>query len=321
MTKFKTGLGLLAAAAMTALAGPAAAQTNLTIMVFAGMQNLPLFAAQSQGFFEKRGLKVDVKIAPTSDELRNGLKEGRYQIVHAAVDNAVAVIEVAKADAAVVIGGDNGMNHLIVQPDIASYADLKGKTVAVDAPNTAYAFLLYEMLRLNGLNKGDYEVKVVGATFKRLEALQQDKTIKASMLNPPFSFRAVKAGMKDWGEAVKAVGPYQASAGFVMKQWAAQNSDTLVKYLAAHLEGLRWASDPKNKAAAIKLYMDGLKLPEDIAAQAYDAAMKGLAKDAAFDMEGFKNVLALRSRHTGSGPLTPEKYVDMSYYKKALAGL
>src|ERR1700709_870599 len=98
---------VLAGFAAAAIA-PARAQTPLaplTIMVFPGMQNLPLFAAQHTGPFAKRGLEVEIKNAPTSDELRNGLAEGRYQVVHAAVDNAVAMAEVAKADIAVVCGG------------------------------------------------------------------------------------------------------------------------------------------------------------------------------------------------------------------------
>lgn len=317
----KFGLGILVIGAMAAITSPAMAQTNLTVMVFAGIQNLPFFAAQSNGTFAKHGLKVDIKIAPNSDELRNGLAEGRYQIVHTAVDNAVAMIEVAKADAAVVIGGDDGMNHLFVQPEVASYGDLKGKKLAVDATNTAYAFLAYEMLRLNGLNKGDYETVVVGATFRRAEALQKDKTLLASMLNPPYSFTAAEAGLKDMGEAVKAIGPYQATAGFVMRPWARANEGTLVKYLTAYLEALRWSLDPANKAAVIKLYVDGLKLPENIAAKCYEAARTGLARDAALDMEGFRNVLALRARHTGSGGLDPEKYLDLSYYRKALAAM
>ena len=74
-----------------------------------------------------------------------------------------------------------------MQPEIGAVADLRGKTVIVDAPNTAYALQLYEMLARAGLKKGDYEVKVVGATFRRAEAIRSDKTIAASMLNPPFS--------------------------------------------------------------------------------------------------------------------------------------
>ena len=45
-------------------------------------------------------------------------------------------------------------------------ATLRGKTVIVDAPNTAYAFQLYEILKRNGLNRGDYNVKIVGATLR-----------------------------------------------------------------------------------------------------------------------------------------------------------
>ena len=79
---------------------------------------------------------------------------------------------------------------LIVQPEIRSLADLRGKTVIVDAPNTAYAFQLYEMLAQTGLKKGDYEVKPVGAHVPRgSKRCCRDKTIAASMLNPPFSIR------------------------------------------------------------------------------------------------------------------------------------
>jgi len=326
----------LLGAALAVLLAPAKAQTQsqtqppltqLTIMVFQGVQNLPLFAAQTRGFFGKRNLEVEIKIAPTSDEMRNGLAEGRYQIVHGAIDNAVAMAEVAKADIAVVVGGDNGWNQLIVQPEINAAADLRGKTVIVDAPNTAYALQLYDMLAQAGLKKGDYEVKVVGATFRRLDAIRGDKTIAASMLNPPFSVLAQKAGLKNLGSAVKTVGPYQATGGFVMRAWAKQNEDTLVKYLAAYVEGVRWALDPANKEHAIRLLMDRLKLAEDVATAAYTYATdpaEGFAKDGKVDVEGFRNVLKLRAQHLGTWggtPPAPEKYLDLSYYQKAFAGL
>lgn len=316
-----------AIAALTLASPPASAQTKVTIMVFQGMSNLPLFAAQKNGFFAKRGLEVDIKIAPNSDELRDGLAAGRYQIVHGAVDNAVAMAEVAKVDIAIVVGGDNGFNRLIVQPEIGSYADLRGKTVLVDAPDTAYAFLLYEMLRQNGLNKGDYVVKPAGASFRRAEVMTQDKTAAASMLNPPFSLRAMAAGLKDMGSAASAVGNYQATGGWVVRSWGAANADTLARYLQAYVEGLRWGTDPKNKDEMIKLYVDNLKLPEPVAARTYAIAAdpaEGLAKDAKFDLDGFKNVLKLRASMTGQwggNPPAPEKYLDLSYYGKAMAGL
>jgi ABC-type nitrate/sulfonate/bicarbonate transport system substrate-binding protein len=316
---------LVAAAAALALVASAqpgrADDTKLTVVVFPGVQNLPMFAAQAKGFYAKRGLDVDIKFTPNSDELRNGLAEARYHIAHSAIDNAFALKDKANADVAVVLGGDNSFNHLIVQPDIKSLADIKGKTVAVDAVNTAYAFQLYEMLRQKGLNKGDYEIKPVGGTGLRLDAMTKDKTMVAAMLNPPFSVRAEKAGLKDMGTAAAALGAYQGTSAFVLRNWGKANADTLVKYIEAYIEGRRWSFDPKNRAEAVALLAERLKLPPDIAGQAYDSTKDDFSPDGAIDMEGVKNVLKLRAQYEGGTPADPEKYLDLSYYQKARAGL
>jgi ABC-type nitrate/sulfonate/bicarbonate transport system substrate-binding protein len=321
-------IGALAGAAMLGAINVAQAQTQLKVMVFPGLQNLSIYAAEHKNLFAKHGLAIELLYTPNSDVLRNGLAKGDHQIVHAAVDNAVAMAELAKADIVIVTGGDNGFNRIFVQPEINSYADLRGKTVVVDAPNTAFALLLYKVLKNNALNKGDYAVKPVGGTPARLEAMTKDKAnAAAAVLNPPFSFRAGLAGLKDMGAAAKAVGAYQSDGAFVMRDWAKANSDTLVRYIRAYVEGRRWALDPANKAEAIKLLADRLKLSPEVAAQSYavatDAA-EGMAKDAKFDMDGFKNVLKLRAEiegQWGGNPPPPEKYIDLSYYDKALAGL
>jgi ABC-type nitrate/sulfonate/bicarbonate transport system substrate-binding protein len=316
---------LVAAAAALALVASAqpgrADDTKLTVIVFPGVQNLPMFAAQAKGFYAKRGVDVDIKFTPNSDELRNGLAEARYHIAHSAIDNAFALKDKANADIAVVLGGDNSFNHLIVQPDIKSLADIKGKTVAVDAVNTAYAFQLYEMLRQKGLNKGDYEVKPVGGTGLRLDAMTKDKAMVAAMLNPPFSVRAEKAGLKDMGTAAAALGAYQGTSAFVLRNWGKANADTLVKYIEAYIEGRRWSFDPKNRAEAVTLLAERLKLSPDIAGQAYDSTKHDFSPDGAIDMEGVKNVLKLRAQYEGGTPADPEKYLDLSYYQKARAGL
>lgn len=316
----------LVLAAMTAslAATPVSAQDAIKVMVFPGLQNLPIFAAQAKGLFEKRKLAVDVLPAPSSDILRGGLIKNDHQIVHGAVDNALAMAEVAKADIAVLMGGDSGWNHIFTQADTPSIKDLRGKAVIVDAPMTAYAFQVYEVLKRNGLNKGDYEVKPVGSTFRRFDEMKNNKEAGASTLNPPFSIMARRAGLKDTGEVVQTIGPYQATAAWVMKPWAQSNSDVVVRYIQAYIEGLRWSLDPRNKDEAIDLLVKNLKLAPDVAAESYAIAVDpkgGMARDAAFDMDGFKNVLKLRADWTGMTPGAPEKYIDLSYYKKALAGL
>jgi ABC-type nitrate/sulfonate/bicarbonate transport system substrate-binding protein len=301
-----------------------AQETKLAVMVFRGGQNLPLFVAQEKGFLAKRGLLVNVVYAPSADELPRVLADGRVQIIHSTADNAVKILDVDKLDVALVIGGDNAHNHVIAQQDIERLEDLRGKTIVLDTSTSGYAFVLYAILKRHGLDKGDYALKTVGATPRRLEALLNDKSNKAAVLNPPFSIQAVKAGLKDVGSTVSMMGPYQGPAGYTLRSWATANDAVLVKYLQAYIAGVRWALDPANKAAAIELLARRLELSPDIAAAVYDVVtdkQEGFAKDGRFDHEGFKNVLQLRAEYEGVAPAAPEKYLDLSYYERALKGL
>src|SRR5262245_1796330 len=89
---------------MALACGAALAQTPLKVKVFPGAQNLPLFAAQAQGYFKNQGLDVEVLFTRDSQEQRDGLAKGEFQIAHAAVDNAVAMVERAKQDIVIVMG-------------------------------------------------------------------------------------------------------------------------------------------------------------------------------------------------------------------------
>lgn len=298
-----------------------AEEGKLSVIVFAGVPNLPMFAAQEKGFYAKRGLNVDIKFTPNSNELRDGIAQGRYQLAQSAIDNAFALKDKTHVDIAVVLGGDNSFNHLLVQPEINSLADIKGKTVVVDAVNTAFAFQLYEMLRQKGLNKGDYTVKAAGGSPARLAEMTKDKTVVAMMTSPPFSIMGLKAGLKDMGSAAAALGAYQGSSVFAMRAWATANSDTLVKFLQATIEGSRWAFAPQNKTAAVAMLVERLKLPPDIAALSYESTKDDFSRDGAIDMAGVNNVLKLRAQFEGGTPAAPDAYLDLSYYQKALAGL
>ncbi len=298
------------------------AATPLTVMVFPGTQTLPLYAAQARGFFERRGLAVELKAAPNSAEQRAGLAAGRYQIVHGAADQCVALVA-AKVDAVVVAGGDNGFNHLFVQPDIARLEDLRGRTLAADVADTGWSFVLYDILKRHGLSRGDYAIHEAGAPFRRFAAMRDDK-LAAAILNPPFAIHARRAGLKDMGAVVDSIGPYLGTVPYVLRGWAHTNPETLAAYLAACIEGLRFALDPANRAAAIRLYAERLDIPADIATEMFATASdpaNGLAKDAIFDREGFDTVLRLRADFEGRTPARPEQYFDLSFHQRALAGL
>jgi ABC-type nitrate/sulfonate/bicarbonate transport system substrate-binding protein len=293
-------------------------------MVFPGTQTLPLFAAQARGLFERRGLAIDLRPAPNSEEQRSGLAAGRYPIVHGAADQCVALVEASKVDAIIVAGGDNGFNHLFVQPEIERIADLRGRTLVADVANTGWSFVLYEILTRHGLTRGDTTIHEAGAPFRRFEAMRDDKAMAAAILNPPFAIHARRAGLKDLGAVVDTIGPYLGTVPYVLRAWAHANAGTLAAYLAACIEGLRWTLDPANKAEVQQLIADRLNVPADIPAEIHTVAsdpVNGLAPDAAFDLEGFKTVLKLRAGFEGRTAAPPDKYFDLSFHRQALASL
>jgi len=302
-----------------------AAETRLRVNVFKNPQHVALYAAREKGFFARRGLAIDLSFTPHSRAQRDGMVQGAFDIAQGAVDNAVALVEVEKADMVIVAGGSDGLNELMARPEINSYEDLRGRGIVVDRPDTAYALLLYKMLALHGLKKGDYTIILGGDCAARHAAVQPGRGGVAAMMNPPCNFIVRKEGFKSLGRATDAIGPYQADGIWVRRPWARQNGDTLVRYLQAMIEGYRWVFDPANHAEAAAVVARAINVDADVAAHSIAAGAGphgGLARDARIDMAGFANMLRLRAEIIGgAGDAIPQKYLDLSYYDRALAGL
>ncbi len=302
-------------------------RTRVATKVFPGPQNIGLFAAEALGLFEQRGLDVDIAITSGSDEQRKSLRDGTTQIMHSAVDNAVHMAVVDRADVVIVAGGGTGMNDLIVRPEIRSFQDIRGKCVVVDAADTAYAFLLYTILAKHGLERGSYRVLPRGGAPQRLAAMNENADHVAAMLNPPCSLQAQVQGYHSFGSAVDTVGPYQGDGVFAMRSWATSNAEALVQYLSAFVLGTRWALAPENLEGSIGLLGQRLTLDPAIARLALETSLNsdgGLAQDARFDPVGFRQTLAIRNACVGfpdGKPPSAEAFLDMTYYDKALVAL
>jgi ABC-type nitrate/sulfonate/bicarbonate transport system substrate-binding protein len=311
----------LAAALVHAGPGSAADPTPLRINSFPNAKALPLQVGIGKGFFAKRGLKAELELTESSKAQRDGLTAGKFQIAQSAIDNAVAMIEGAKQDVVILSGGDSGMNEFFVQPGIASFEALRGHVILVDAPDTAYALQVKKLLLQHGVQPGEYTIKPAGAGVFRFKGMMEDKSNAAAILNLPFTVQAAQAGMKSLGRTIDLLGPYQAAGGFALRAWAEKNRDTVERYLAAYVESLRWIRDPANRAEAIGLLVSEQKLDRDTAARTYEQLVDpafGFTPDVRFDMEGFRNMMALRAEVEGKTTAAPERYLDFSYYDAAM---
>lgn len=321
---------IIVATALLAASGPAAAQAPIELIAFGGGGNWPVWAAQEKGLFAKNGIVIKHSFTPNSVFQIRNLVEGKFDIATTAFDNVVAYqegqgeVELKTApDLFAFMGGYAGGLRLDALPDIRSYAALKGKAVGVDAATTGFAFILYKLLAMNGVPQGEYQVERLGGTPARVQALMEGR-IAATMVSSPSEVLPESKGHYRLGDTTASFGAYQTSVGAARRSWAAKNGEQLVAFIRAYAAAIDWLYDPANREEAVSIYLKHLpNVPRPVAQKSYDvmfAGNEGFQKKAKLDLEGCRTVLKLRSEF--ARPLKnlgdPLKYVDESYYRRAL---
>lgn len=324
---------LFALLALWLAVAPATAQTPppavVRVVTFDGGWNLPIWAAQRQGFFEAHGVSVQLTYTPNSGFLIASLLEGKFDIGMALVDNLVAYQEGQgetkipdNSDLFAFMGSDGGFLSIVAAPGVANFADLKGKTLSVDAMTTGAAFVLRELVARNGLSDADIVYVRAGGTANRyrdlLAGMQQ-----ATLLRTPFELLAQNRGYRQLATA-EALGAYQGTAGIARRSWARDHEAALVGYLRGYKAGVDWLYDRANRDIVEALLVANIRdMTPPLAKQSYDlllAEKGGVTRDLALDPAGLRTVLDLRSKYgTPARTLTdPMKYIDLSYRDKAL---
>jgi ABC-type nitrate/sulfonate/bicarbonate transport system substrate-binding protein len=275
-----------------------------------------LIVARAKGIFAAAGLEVDVMVTPNSTDQMRGLSLGSWQIVSTAFDNVLGWSGREGAEIVAIAQVAQGITlPVYVRPEIQSWQDLRGKPLAVDAVDTAYALVLRRILLAHGLEmeRGDYTLLPKGATGHRLQSMNQGETF-AGVLNPPWDAKANAAGMKRFGDQREILPNYPGGVFAVNGKWAHANRGILVKYLAAWDEGLHWAQDVKNRDEVMKLIAAAEKMDEKSAAD----RLRQLPSNGRLNLAGLQTVLDLRVQFGLTPPMGKDlvKYYDESFYNQ-----
>ena len=276
-----------------------------------------MVAAKGNGYFAAEGLEPEITQTPNSTDQMRGLSQGKFDIVSTAFDNVLAWSGKEGADIiAIAQISDKTVLPVFVRQEIKDWSDLKGKKLAADAVDTAFALVLRRVLLAHGLDltKGDYELVALGATGARLDSMIQGETF-AGILTPPFDAKALAAGMRRIGDSKEVLPDYPNTVLATSREWAQQNRDILVAYLRAWLKGMAWINDPANREAAIKAVGAELKLNPKQAQE----SVEELSTTGNLNLHGLQVVLDLRNQFgfkLAKGDKLPV-YYDMQYFNAA----
>ncbi|MEA2638873.1 MAG: hypothetical protein QOF51_267 [Chloroflexota bacterium] len=263
--------------------------------------------AKAKGFYAAEGLEAEHAATTASKTQMGEFKDGVWDVVHTHADNVFWWNEDNGADFLIVLALPSEPNLVfVVAEEIKSWEDVRGRTIAADAAESGFVTSLRVMAKEHGLEAGrDYFFEEIGTD--RTRALREGRFV-GSMLGA-----GSERGLADQGfhvlDSIKRLYTNYATIGAVHRQQAQENPGLIVRYLRAHMRGLRWLEDPANAKEAEEFGMRRVGTPHPGGAPP-------------FEWEGIRQMMGIR-RDAGllRGPVDPHRFADDSYYLKAIEGL
>ena len=298
----------------------------LRVSVFPGGFNWPIFVAEELGFFARDGLAIDVIPTTGSIAQMTDLARSACDIAMTAFDNIVAYVEGegeapigAQPEFFAFLGSDDSFLNLVARADVASIADLRGRSVSVDAATTGYAFVLLDLLDRAGLERGDYRIAKVGGMAQRFDDLCRGGNA-ATLLSAPYDLLAERNGLRVLSRMEE---PYQGNVAATRRDRAGRHPQLLTAYVRAYVDALSWLGEPENRMRACTILQAKVSgMTAELAAASYARMLQakgGFSRTGRIDEAGARTVLRLRSRYGPSRRAfgDPGKYFDSRFWEQA----
>jgi ABC-type nitrate/sulfonate/bicarbonate transport system substrate-binding protein len=268
-----------------------------------------------KNFFANEGLEVKVTRTANSTDQMRGLSNGTYHIASTAFDNVLGWSGREGAEL-IAVGQiiDKTAFQVFARPEIKQWNDLRGKKLALDAVDTAFALVLRKVLLSKGLDltRGDYELVAVGNTPLRLESMKRGETV-AAILTPPVDAQAAAAGMIRLGDSSEVLPDFPGTIFAVNRAWAQNQRQSLVGFLRARLASLQWIR--ANRDEAVNLAATELKVNPKTATE----LVGEISTSGALNVKGLEQALNLRNEFGLTLPMgsSVSRYYDSQYYQAA----
>ena len=233
-----------------------------------GTSSVYLHIAEQKGFFAREQIKLErITIPGGTDKMVVALEQGAVDVTQTATPYLIQAV--LRGSDAVGIASEtaNPIYSLIVKPEIASFADLKGRLLGLSLPVDTISISMRKLLALKGLGEADYRVKELVGTPVRFECLKRGEC-DGVPLGQPDDLIALTQGYRRLGLSTEAVSAFQFQLLAVKRSWAAANKDVADAFRPRHRVVVpRFIRDPANRAEVIKAMVAVTGSTEDIARQ------------------------------------------------------
>lgn len=276
----------------------------------------PMYVAQARGLFEREGIDVAVTLTGSSSRQLQALQSGEYDIGFQQADHIVRAVEQG-SDLFIFMSTARPPELTLVSvPQVRSFADLRGRTIAVDGARTGYALLLRQLLMRQGLSDDDYRFEEVGGSQERFDALSARRAA-ASLLNAPFDRNLLAAGCNSLGTIQQYYPDYPGPIAAARRSWVAAHAGELRAFIRAMRDAAAWLRDSRNRDEAVALLPSRLKASPEAASRAFADFVAHPVPE--LTIEGLKQVVTVvwNAEERAYPQGAPGRYADFSYLRAA----
>jgi NitT/TauT family transport system substrate-binding protein len=316
----RAALGLCVAALMSA---PGLAQEKVWRhgIIEAKSDSGILYMASKRDFAQKLGLKLEfVALKTDTIELKAALA-GELDSYEGGPGGAIVA---ASRGADIKVIGCNWLvvpHGLFVRSDINSIADLKGQSIAVSAPGSFPDLVARAVFEKAGIPMGDVKFAAMGSDTDRYKALAAG-VVQGAIVSNEYTPIAAKAGLKLLVPGSEAVPNFVRICLHATGKTLKDRPDDAAKFLAAEMEGLRYAMSHRDETIKLTHDIAGSKPDDPRPAFVFDWAVQanaiGLDLPIPIDKLDFIQKTAV-SVGSMPKPIDLTKVVDTGIREKALA--
>ncbi|HTN72549.1 MAG TPA: ABC transporter substrate-binding protein [Methylomirabilota bacterium] len=277
---------------------------------------VPFWYAKDYRLYQKYNVDVDIITTGGGTVLAQAMLSGGVHF--AAIGTAFLQGSMQGADHVLLAAHVNYFPYrLIGLPSIAGKEGLKGATIAISRFGSNADAALRIALRQAGLDPArDVTIVQLGTQPERLAALNS-RQIQATIMSPPFSSSAKKAGFKVLLDISKMRIAFPQIGLVASRDYVAKNRANAKGFIQAYLEAIR--DIKKNKEATVKLMAKYLRMDlennRDILYDTYDETIASdeLEKKPYPNRDGLKLAVELIAKQRNISPIPAiDNFLDTS---------
>jgi NitT/TauT family transport system substrate-binding protein len=249
MNSRRTLLKFIMLAACACLGGHAYASETVSIGHLGLISDAPFYIGIEEGYFKKHGIDVKLERYTSAAQAMAQLATGDIKVVGGGISpalfNAFArgfEMKIVAARTREIPG--RTISSVMVRSDlkdqIKSFADLKGRKIALNAPGSPHVFIMGKALESAGLTLKDVDVAYM--SFPDMRAAFLSKAIDAAIVSEPFVAQYQRANVANaWRHTPDIIKnpPLELAVVIYNADWAKNDPKAARDFMTGYLRSVR----------------------------------------------------------------------------------